>query len=220
VEERLRTTIIAGLVPTLATGLAGISGVNLDHADTICLGFVLDKRVQLGKAPTMQASFVLTMPVLFPSAHLGRLSNVLEVFKYDGTARSSMLYNAFGEHVVMISASPKLFATQLSEVFLSRAAAFGLLWRWLQLHGYRSVQAESISKRTLSYQQAQVPLCPSLKKGAALSSPGMNAGVSRADFDDKHHYTNNAIAVGRALAQAGSGPFNLQLGRRQHLCQG
>ena len=124
-KHGLRTTIIAGLMPTFATGLRGMARVNLDHTDTTCLGFVLDKRVQLGKAPTMQAPFVLA---LCPSCHVpcGRLAYVLEVFKHDGSAFRCVLDNAFGEDMVMVSASPKLFAAQLLEMSLGRAAAFGL----------------------------------------------------------------------------------------------
>src|SRR6266487_3832326 len=126
-KHGLRTTISAGLMPTFATGLRGMARVNLDHTDTTCLGFVLDKRVQLGKAPTMQAPFVLAfLTVLLPTSHVGSLANVLEVFKHDGSAFRGVLDNAFGEDMVMVSVSPKLFAAQLLEMSLGRAAAFGL----------------------------------------------------------------------------------------------
>jgi len=74
----------------------------------------------------MQASLVLNVLVAFASSYLGGVPNVGEVLKDDGTARSGMLDKAFGEDVVMVFASPKLFAAQLLEMPLSRAAAFGL----------------------------------------------------------------------------------------------
>ena len=49
VKHGLRTTIHTMLIATLATGLAGMARVDLDDADTSCLRFVLDKRVQLGE---------------------------------------------------------------------------------------------------------------------------------------------------------------------------
>src|SRR5438132_3406333 len=126
-EERLRTTIIAGLIATTGTGLGSMSGVNLDYSDTPCLGFVLDKGVQLGKAPTMQTPLtVALLTVLFTSPQLGSIPNVLEVFKDHGAARGGMLHDALGEDVIVVFAPPKLFAAQLLEMSLCRAAAFGL----------------------------------------------------------------------------------------------
>ena len=121
-EERLRTTIIAGLIATTGTGLGSMSGVNLDYSDTPCLGFVLDKGVQLGKAPTMQTPLtVALLTVFFTSPQLGSIPNVLEVFKDNGTARGGMLHDALGEDVIVVFAPPKLFAAQLLEVSLCRA---------------------------------------------------------------------------------------------------
>jgi hypothetical protein len=127
VKHRLRTTIIAGLVPTSATGLRGMSGVNLDHADTACLGFVRDERVQLGKAPTMQAPFDTALRTrLLATPQLGGVADAVEIFKHDGSPWGRMLHHAFREDVIVISTSPKLFAAQLFEVTFCRAAAFGL----------------------------------------------------------------------------------------------
>ncbi len=125
-EERLRATIIAGLMPTARARLGGVARVNLDHLDPSCLGFVLDKRVQLGKAPAMQASLVINVLVLFASAHLGRFPDVGQVLKDDGTARSGVLNNALTEDVIVIFALAKQFSTQLTEMSLSRFGAFAL----------------------------------------------------------------------------------------------
>lgn len=126
-KHGLRTTIIAGLVPTLATGLASMPGVDLDHTDTVCLGFVLDKAVQLGKAPTMQAAFVVTFLTAFlTTSHPGGVPDVLKVFQHDGCTWERVLNEALREDVIMVSASPKLFPAQLFEVTFRRASAFGL----------------------------------------------------------------------------------------------
>lgn len=54
--------------------------VNLDHGDTPFLRFVGDEAIELGKRPTVQASFVVNVLVLLASPHLGGLANVGEVF--------------------------------------------------------------------------------------------------------------------------------------------
>jgi hypothetical protein len=117
VEQGLRATIVAGLVPTARTGLGSMPGVDFDHTDTPCLCFVLEKRVQLSERPAMQASFSLSLlPLLFAASHLGGLSNVLEVLQDKGTASRGVLHKALGEDMVMVAASPKLFARKLFQV--------------------------------------------------------------------------------------------------------
>jgi hypothetical protein len=127
VKHGLRPTISAGLMPTLATGLAGMARVDLDQADTACLGFVLDKAVQLGKAPTMQAAFIVALRTRFRATpQLGGVPDVFEVFKHDGGTWEGVLNEALREDVIVVSASPKLFSAQLFEVTFRRASAFGL----------------------------------------------------------------------------------------------
>jgi len=127
VKDGLRTTISASLVPTLATGLRCMARVNLDHANTTSLRFVLNKGVQLGKAPTMQAPFVVALlTALLATPHRGGVPDVLEVLQDEGTARGGMLHNVLREDVIVVSASPKLFPAQLFEVSFGRASAFGL----------------------------------------------------------------------------------------------
>ena len=47
---------------TVATGLTGVPGINLDDLNSLHSRFVGHKRVQLGKRPAMKASFLL-LPV-------------------------------------------------------------------------------------------------------------------------------------------------------------
>ena len=103
-KHGLRPAIIAGLMPTLATGLAGMPGVDLDHADTACLGFVLDKAVQLGKAPTMQAAFCVALGTrLLATPQPGGVPDVPEVFKHDGCTWWRILNDALREDVIVLS---------------------------------------------------------------------------------------------------------------------
>ncbi len=125
-EERLRTSIGTMLIATLATGLRGMSRVNPDDSNASRLRLVRDKRVQLGKAPAMQPSFILDMLVLLASAYLAGLSNVRQVLKHNGRAIGAGLHDAFGKDVIVITMQPKLFLAQLLEMSPGRASAFGL----------------------------------------------------------------------------------------------
>src|SRR2546421_1573999 len=114
------------LIPTPTTGLRGMPRVYLDHGDTTGFSFVLDKRIQLGKTPTVQTPFVLNVLVLFAPSHLGGFTNSRQVFKHESRASGSLLDNTFRENVIMVFVSPKLFPTQLTEMPFRRFGAFGL----------------------------------------------------------------------------------------------
>lgn len=125
-EQGLRTAVRAMLKATTGTGLRGMSGVNLDHRDTTRGSLVLDKRVELIEAPTMQLALVLDVLVVLAASHQARFTDVGEVLQDDSRALWGRVYNVFRKHMVMVFASPKLFAAHLLEVSLGRAAAFGL----------------------------------------------------------------------------------------------
>ncbi len=114
------------LIATATARLTGVTRVNLDHFNTACLSFVLNEGVQLSEAPTMQASFVLTVLVVFASSHLGCFPDIGQVLKHDGRAWGSVLNKAFGEDMVMVTASPKLFTRELTQVAFCTLCAFGL----------------------------------------------------------------------------------------------
>jgi len=109
-EKRLRATVIPGLMPTLRAGLGRVTRVNLDHGYPSCLGFVREESMELGKAPGMHTAFVAHILVLFAAPHLGGLTDVRQVLKHDGTTSSGVLYEAFGEDMVMVSSLPKPLA--------------------------------------------------------------------------------------------------------------
>jgi hypothetical protein len=119
-EETLRATILPALIATVRASLGSMSRVNLDDLDAPFLGFITQEAMELGKAPTVKASLSFTM------AHPGSLSNVGQIFKNQGTAKASILYDALRKHVVVISALPKQFSRELFEMSLSRFGAFGL----------------------------------------------------------------------------------------------
>jgi len=122
-EKRLRATVIPGLMPTLRAGLGRVTRVNLDHGYPSCLGFVREESMELGKAPGMHTAFVAHILVLFAAPHLGGLTDVRQVLKHDGTARSGVLYEAFGEDMVMVSSLPKPLARKGFQVPFSRLGA-------------------------------------------------------------------------------------------------
>ncbi len=103
-----------------------MSGVYLDDIDTSFLGFIGDEVIQLSECPTVQAPFVLPMLLLFASSHLGRVSNVREVFQHDGRAKSSVLYDTLGKDMITVAVESLLFLTQLLEMFLGRLTSFRL----------------------------------------------------------------------------------------------
>ena len=58
-EETLRTTIGTVLMPTSTTRLRRVAWINLHNLDTLPLGFVGQKALELGKAPRMETPFRL-----------------------------------------------------------------------------------------------------------------------------------------------------------------
>lgn len=111
---------------TPTTRLRGVTRVYALHMATAGLRLVLHKRVQLGKAPTVQSPLVIDVLVLFAAAHLGGLADVGEVFQDESSTCRSGLHDALTQYVIMIFALPKPFSTQLLEMSLSRFGAFGL----------------------------------------------------------------------------------------------
>ena len=106
-KQGLRTTIRAVLIPTTAARLTRVAGVNLDHLDTLCLPFVLNKAKELGKAPRVEAPFGCNRLVFLATSNVGSSTNVFQVLKDNRTAGSGVLNNAFGEDVIVIFSLPK-----------------------------------------------------------------------------------------------------------------
>src|SRR5579884_3017541 len=119
-EHGLRPAIVAGLRPALRARLAGMPGVDLDDLETVCLCFILNKRVELGKAPTVQAALLRSLTLC------DSLADVRQVLKHQGTPWWCGLDHPFGKDVIVVSALPKLFLAQLLEMSPGRASAFGL----------------------------------------------------------------------------------------------
>ncbi len=64
-EQRLRTTIVPGLIPTTRAGLTGVPRINFLDTHPTFLPFVGDEAKELSKGPAMQFAFVLNVLVLF-----------------------------------------------------------------------------------------------------------------------------------------------------------
>ena len=104
---------------TVRTGLAGMPGVYFDHGDTAPCRLVLDKAIQLSKAPCVKASFQIKR-LLLATPDLGELANVFQVLKDKRGSWWGVLHNAFGEDVIVVFALPKPFPRQTFEVTLCR----------------------------------------------------------------------------------------------------
>ena len=100
--------------------LTGMTRVNLRDLYTVCLPFILNKMKELGKTPTMQATFCL---FLF---NLGGVTNVRQILKDKGASWLRVLNTAFREDMVMVFALPKQFPRQAFQMTLCRFRAFGL----------------------------------------------------------------------------------------------
>lgn len=76
----MRATIGTMLIPTTATRLTRMPGVNLLDGHPLLLRFVANQAVELGKRPTVQAAFVVHILVALASSHLGSHPNVGQIF--------------------------------------------------------------------------------------------------------------------------------------------
>jgi len=172
-EETLRPAIVAGLMPTSRTGLRGMPGVNFDDPYPSFLGFIANKVIQLGKAPAVEVAVSLTF-LSFARANLGSLTNIGEVLKDDGTARSGVLHDAFREDVITVPAESPLLATQLFQVTCRRLCSFGLEF---------ALEAEA----------AAVHLCA--VTSAEKLSRGGDSGVVQTQIDSNHFLGRSDIGL-------------------------
>lgn len=119
-EDRLTGTVSPVNMTTAGAGFGGVTRVNIDHADSLLLGFVLDEASELSKAPGVKASGLLSL-ALFDS-----LSNVGQVLQNDRPSRSGSRDNLFAKDVILVPPSPKLFAGEPLQVAFGALCAFGL----------------------------------------------------------------------------------------------
>jgi len=114
------------LIATGAAHLGRVSRVYLLDRDTTGLRLIANEAIQLGKCPTVQASFVLDVLIVLASAHFRGLPNVGEIFKDNRTACGGMLDKAFREDVITVSVESHLLLRQLFQVPLSGLRSFRL----------------------------------------------------------------------------------------------
>lgn len=125
-KQGLRTAIVPMVEPTATTRLRGVAWVYLFDTDSTRLGLIVEKRMELREAPTVKPSFQVYRLVIFASSYLRGLTNVRKIFKNKGRTLWGVLYNAFAEDMVMVTALPKQFPRQAFQVTLCRFRAFGL----------------------------------------------------------------------------------------------
>ena len=109
-KKRLRTAIGAMLKATAGAGLAGVTRVYPNCAHTTLLGFVDQELLELVETPGELS------PPRRTAVLLGALSYLAQVLNDNDRARLRRLDNMFGEHMIVVSALPKLFPTQLLEM--------------------------------------------------------------------------------------------------------
>ncbi|EFH82002.1 hypothetical protein Krac_2773 [Ktedonobacter racemifer DSM 44963] len=120
VKDRLRTPIVACLMPTTRTGLRGMTRINAFNHHSLFLPFVDNEAVQLRKGPGMQ----LTLSFTF--AMSDSFSNIGQVLKHNCCSRGYALHDAFGEHMVTVPVEKHLLTRQLFEMPFGRRGSFGL----------------------------------------------------------------------------------------------
>jgi hypothetical protein len=126
VKQGLRATVIASLIATSATRLAGVAWVDALDTNTVFLGFVESKAVELRKTPTMQATFRVSVLSVLATPHLGVFTNIGQVLKDNRCAWLGMLDDMFGENVVAIPVESHLLLTHLFQVAFGTFCSFGL----------------------------------------------------------------------------------------------
>ena len=119
-EKTLRTSVRTVLMSTFRACLTGMSWVNFDYFNTFPCGFVGHEAVQLCKRPTMEATFGLDILLVLATSDGGCDANVFQVLKDKGTSLRGVVYNPFGEDMVMVFSLPKPFARKLFQVPCSR----------------------------------------------------------------------------------------------------
>src|SRR5579859_5325366 len=110
-------------MPTARTGLTGMTRVNLLDTDTSCLCFISSEGMQLRKRPAMEASLGIDVVSSFPSTYFAICSNVGQILKHNSRVLWSILNNALGEDMIVISSLPKPFPRKFLQVPLSRFRA-------------------------------------------------------------------------------------------------
>ena len=112
------SAVVAGGMPTAATGLRGMSRVNRNHRTTPSLGFVQGKGFELGKRPAMHAAAGFgALP------DLRALPNVGQVFQHNRSARFDCRNDLLTQHMIVVAPEARLFPAYPLQVALGRLRA-------------------------------------------------------------------------------------------------
>jgi hypothetical protein len=112
-EKALRTTIIASNMPTTTPLLTRMAGIDFDHLHATRFCFVGEEAPQLSIAPRVHLTPILAF------AARDTTTDTRQVLKHDGTARESMLNDAFAQHMVMVFSPPKPLSRKLFRCLLA-----------------------------------------------------------------------------------------------------
>ena len=115
------TAVVAGDMPTAATGLRGMPGVNPSHRTTPFLGFVRNKRLQLRKRPAMHPATGFGA-----LADLRALADVRQVLQHQRCAGRRRLDNLLAQDMIAITAKAGLLPTRLPQMPPGAFAALAL----------------------------------------------------------------------------------------------
>jgi len=97
------TAVVAGDMPTAATGLRSVPGVNHGYHTTPFLGLVRDKTLELGERPGVHPALGRRSPLC-----LHPLSDVFEIFQHDRAPWLDSPLDLLTEHMVTITADRAL----------------------------------------------------------------------------------------------------------------
>jgi hypothetical protein len=117
-EHTLGTAVGAGAIPTAATHLRGMPGIDPSHPTTPFLGLVRDKALELSKRPGVHPT-----PGFGLSSHLHPLTNVFEVFQHDRRAWRGGLNDLFGKHMIAVAPEAPLSVAKEFQVPFGRLCA-------------------------------------------------------------------------------------------------
>ena len=116
----LRPAVASVDVAASRASLAGLAWVNHYHLASESISLVLNKALELGKAPGMQSA------TGFPMIDLDTIPDVREVFKHDCSSRCNTPDNRTGDNVVTIPSEALFTPSEVSKMPAGTLRTFGL----------------------------------------------------------------------------------------------
>ena len=169
-------------MPAPAARLGGMSRVNRNHRTTPFFGFVLNKRLELGKRPAMHATAGCGLAL-----DLGACANIGQVFQHQRGTRLGSSHDLFAEDVIGVPTKARLLVAYPLQVALGALAALLL---------QRSFQVEQLAFNRLPAALAQEVI---VRRDGRTHQAQVNANdlISRCDVrrGDRDHNVQPPLAV-------------------------